>query len=443
MSSFFRNLTLIVFTFFFMENVLAQKPNELKWNFNKDSTHFFKFTCVNQVWLRHTQNNPGSTAFGDPVNNSFDIGIRRLRMQAYGQINERIFLYTQFGLNNFTWMQNRFTGAFFHDAVAEFRIRKDWMNIGAGLTGWSGLSRYASPAVGSILSLDAPLYQQATNGVTDQFLRKLSVYAKGKISRLDYRVALSHPMAAQTGNVANSTSLDSGIASFSARYPSLQTQGYFKWEFLDKESNQLPYFAGTYLGKRRIFNIGAGFIHQPKAMWQQNGKNSDTIYHPMNLWSVDVFYDAPLNKEKENAITAYAAFSIFDFGQNHLRMLGVMNPLNGVNANASLNGTGNGFPAIGTGNILYAEVGYLAGKNLLKNHDRIQLFAGTQIAGFQALHERMIMYQTGMNYYISGNAWNKISLMYQNRPVYHKNSDEEARVTSRKGMVTVQLQVGI
>lgn len=424
-------------------SVRAQKPNELKWDFNADGTQFFKVTFVNQVWMRCTQNNPGSMAYGSNVNTMYDIGIRRMRVQAFGQVSDRIFLYTQFGMNNFTWMQSRFTGAFFHDAVAEYKTYKDFVSIGAGLTGWSGLGRYASPSVGSILSLDAPLYQQATNSVSDQFLRKLSVYAKGKISHLDYRVALSHPMAVQTGNVSNPSQLDSGIASFSPMYPKMQTQGYFKWEFFDKESNQIPYLAGTYLGKKRVLNLGAGFINQPSAMWERDGKKADTTYHPLSLWNVDVYYDAPLNKEKGTAATFYAAYSIYNFGKNYVRMLGAMNPVNASNSNVSLNGFGNAFPTIGTGNILYAEAAILAPENWIKNHDRIQFFAGSQFAKFEALKDPMVMAQCGLNYYFKGNVLNKLSVQYQNRPVYNRNLNNEAVATDRKGMVTVQFQVGI
>ena len=36
--------------------------------------------------------------------------------------------------------------------IFEFTVNEKWLSIGAGLTGWSGLARYASPSVGSILS---------------------------------------------------------------------------------------------------------------------------------------------------------------------------------------------------------------------------------------------------------------------------------------------------
>src|SRR5689334_7178099 len=87
-------LSLLIGTSFLVNHLSAQKPNELKWNFKEDGSQYFKVTLVNQVWLRYTQTNPGSMFYNDPVSGIFDIGIRRLRMQAYGQISDRVFLYT-------------------------------------------------------------------------------------------------------------------------------------------------------------------------------------------------------------------------------------------------------------------------------------------------------------------------------------------------------------
>lgn len=426
----------------FTAKIQAQN-SELKWKFNEDGSRFFKVTAMNQVWVRYTQNNPGSAVFGDHVTNTTDLGIRRLRFQAYGQITDRVFIYTQFGQNNLTYMQPRFTGAFFHDAIAEYKVHKDVISIGAGLTGWSGLGRYASPSVGSILTLDAPLYMQATNSISDQFLRKLSVYAKGKIGPLDYRIAITNPMTIQTGNVAGADKTDSSHSGFSPKYPKKQYQGYLMWQFKDKESNMTPYTVGTYLGKKKVFNLGAGFIYQSQAMRQLSETSKDTVYKPLALFNMDVFYDAPLNAEKGTALTLYAAASHYDFGKNYVRMIGVMNPANGTTTGKTLNGAGNAFPMIGTGNILYAQAGFLLGKKTLPGDGRLQLFAASQMAKFDALKSTMFMHEGGFNYYINGTSGNKISMVYQSRPVYEKNTAGNSVVTSRKGMFVVQYQVAI
>lgn len=167
----------------------AQVLKDGKLSLNEDGSRYVKFTIVNQTWLRNTTFNEGSTVFGYGKKNDWDIGIRRFRMQFYGQLTDRVFIYTQIGENNFNGIQDRKFGFFVHDALGEYAVVKNKLSLGGGLAAWSGLARFASPSVGSILGVDAPLYQQSTNDVTDQFLRKLSVYAKGKLGKFDYRVA--------------------------------------------------------------------------------------------------------------------------------------------------------------------------------------------------------------------------------------------------------------
>src|SRR5690606_15596957 len=122
-----------------------------------------------QIWIRYNESNPGTTVFGTPKSNTLDLGLRRTRIQLFGQISDKIFVYTQFGTNNINYISPRKQGLFFLDAVTELKIVDQKLSFGSGLTGWSGLSRYASPSVGSILTLDAPLYQQSTNDINDQF----------------------------------------------------------------------------------------------------------------------------------------------------------------------------------------------------------------------------------------------------------------------------------
>ncbi|MBK8887144.1 MAG: hypothetical protein IPN46_11600 [Saprospiraceae bacterium] len=76
--------------------------------------------------------------------------------------------------------------------------------VGIGLSGWSGLARFSSPSTSTIMGLDAPLFQQATNDVTDQFLRKLGVFAKGKFNKLDYRISITQPFAFQKSPIYTS-----------------------------------------------------------------------------------------------------------------------------------------------------------------------------------------------------------------------------------------------
>src|SRR5690606_18927771 len=216
---------------------------------------------MTQAWLRSMDYNPGTTINGVEKNSGTDIGIRRYRVQMYGQLTDRVFAYSQFGENSFNTISERKLGFFVHDAYGEYAVDKTKLSIGMGLSGWSGLSRFSSPSVGSILGIDAPLFLQTTNDVNDQFLRNLSVFVKGKLGKLDYRLQMAYPL-----EVKNSPP---GLneATFSTDPSEMQWNGYFQYQFLDQESNMTPYLAGTYQGKKKVFNIGAGFIYQKDAMW--------------------------------------------------------------------------------------------------------------------------------------------------------------------------------
>lgn len=411
------------------------KINELRLNLNADGSHFVKATFANQTWVRFTDTNPGTTLDGYDVKNLFDIGLRRTRFQLFGKVHDRVFFYTQIGQNNLSFNGIRKAGLFVHDALGEIELAKEVVSVGAGLTAWSGLSRFASASIANQLAFDAPLYQQATNDVNDQFLRKYSVYAKGKIRKLDYRLAVSKPMTLKNSTVQDITLSEN--SKFAPTPPKPQLQGYFMLQLKDRESNLTPYNGGTYLGQKDILTIGAGFITQKDAMWHQEG--TETRFENMRLWSADVFYEHPLNKAQGNAVTVYAAYSITDFGKNYVRNLGVMNPANGVNAKAAFNGAGNAFPMMGTGSTLFAQAGYLFGKNLLGKMGTLQPYADVQYSRFDLLKDAMAMYEAGLNWLIDGQRA-KMSVGYQSRPVY---GGSDYRVTGRRGMSVAQLQVSI
>ena len=412
----------------------------LRLNLSGDGKQFIQVTFLNQLWLRYNASNPGTTVYGTPKPSTFDISLRRTRIQLFGQLTDRVFFYAQFGQNNFNYLSERKIGTFFHDVVGEYAILKGHLSLGGGLTAWSGLSRYSSASVGAILSMDAPLYQQATNDATDQFLRKLSVYAKGKLGKLDYRIALTNPLPIQTSTMTPTAV--TRYSNFSLEAPQKQVQGYFSYQFLDQESNLTPYNTGTYLGSKQVFNIGAGFITQPGAMAYLNAQGQ-TVTSPMNLYAVDVFYDAPINKAQNTAITLYGSYSHYDFGPGYIRNLGVNNPANGVAADqASFNGAGNAFPMIGTGGIFFGQVGYLLPKRLLgETHGQLQPYASLMLASYDRLTSTVVNYDLGFNWLVRGHG-SKFSLNYQNRPIYGlADTNGLATHTGSRGAIVLQYQI--
>lgn len=427
-------------------HTFAQVFKDGKLSLNEDGSHYLKLSVLNQTWVRYNQNNPGSTVNGESKEDVFDIGLRRTRLQFYGPVAKRTFLYVHVGINNFNALSDRKAAFFLHDAVSEYEIVKEHLSLGAGLAGWTGLSRFASSSVSSIMGLDLPLYQEATNDVSDQFLRKLSVYAKGKIGKFDYRLILTDPMAIQksTAYIAHPGSFTNLTtnAVFSTADPKLQTQGYFQYQFLDQESNLLPYTTGTYLGSKSVFNIGAGFIYQPQAMIRLADNGTDTVRSAMRLLSVDAYYDAPLNRQKGTAISAYAAFSDYDFGKNYIRNTAPLNPATGNSDASILNGSGNGVPLYGTGQHVYAQLGYKMKNELLGKAGTLMPYASVQYSLMQKLADPMVYYDMGINLLLSGHT-SKLTLAYQNRPVFKGASAGPFRVTERKSSVTLQWQVSL
>jgi hypothetical protein len=407
-----------------------------QFNLNESGTNYFKITGLVQTWVRNMDYNPGSTVFNYAKSSGSDIGIRRYRVQMYGQLTDKVFFYSQIGENNVNSIVDRKQGFFVHDAYGEYALDKTKLSIGGGLSGWSGLSRFSSPSVGSIMGIDAPLYLQTTNDVTDQFLRKFSVYAKGKLGKFDYRLALAQPMAIQKSSTYNPANIIGTNSSFSSEPANMQWNGYFQYQFKDQESNLIPYTTGTYLGKKTVFNIGAGFIFQKNAMWRLSDANDPTSIVRSNMahFAADVFYDAPMGT-KGQSISAYGNVTHYDFGQNYIRNSGTMNPANGTTDASVLNGAGNAFPMFGTGTVLYAQVGYKLKDNLI-GKTTLMPYVSMQHANYDRLNSAMNFYDAGINWLLAGHN-SKFTLAYQNRPVYNVSGD----LTSHKSAFIAQYQV--
>src|SRR5688572_32089169 len=249
----------------------APEKDALKFNINESGTHYFQFAVLNQTWVRFNQSNPRTLVENRIKDNTVDIGLRRTRIQAFGQLTDKVFIYFQFGMNNFNSQfntgNNRKLHAFFHDALGEYKISNgNQLKVGGGLTIANGLSRFSQPSVSSIMTMDVPVFAQATVDQTDEFSRKLSVYARGQVGKFDYRFILSDPFPI-TSNGTPSIPTPGPSANFAQIGHHKQYQGFFLYNFFDQETHTTPYMTGTYLGKKKVFNLEAGFISQRKATW--------------------------------------------------------------------------------------------------------------------------------------------------------------------------------
>jgi hypothetical protein len=392
-----------------------------------DSSKYLRVISWHQVWVRHNDNNAPSLHRGAEEPSTFDIGLRRSRILFLAQISDDFLILSHFGINN----QNAVSGGvlgldgkkpqlYVHDAWTEYRVVPKKLYMGAGLHYWNGISRMSSASTLNFLGLDSPIFPWATIEATDQFARMLGVYAKGQLGKFNYRTALNSPFLTNTGGA-----IREGEALYSPESRTMVKQGYFSFDFLEQESNFLPYYVGSYLGSKKVFNIGAGFLHHPEAMWSL--QQGDTLHHDMNLFSVDTFLDLPLSGGKKGAITAYAAQYFYDFGPNNVRYVGIMNPAQGGGALR-----GNSVPLIGTGAVSFAQAGYLVPGSILKDKVKLQPYASLSHARFEGIrNERgtivpVNIYDVGLNFLVEGHHA-KITINYRPRPDFSSVSDIRRR----------------
>jgi hypothetical protein len=422
---------------------------ELRLKLNDDGSHYLKFTILGQVWVRYNENNPGTTVLKEPASGTFDIGIRRLRFQLFGQLTDHTFFYLHFGQDNFNYLSTRKFTPFIQDAIVEYKVKKgsEALIFGAGLSIISGLSRFTQPQLANILSTDIPIFTLPTFDLTDQAGRKLSLYARGQLDRLDYRIIMGNPFPVNTsGTTLPSLSVTgyptTPYSNFTQRGNHLQYQGLFIWNFFDKEPHIIPFMPGTYYGKKKVFNVEAGFITQKDATWSSPDTGRSANYHSLNCWSVAVFYDAPLNKEKGTALNAYAGYFNTQYGPGYLRYIGVMNPADGLAASTTYvpGSQGNTFPMYGTGHVIYSQLGYLLKKDFLgKSNGILMPYLILQTAKYDRLDKAMTIFNLGTNWFLKANN-SKISFDYQNRPVYFLANNNLTRASSRKGQYILQYQ---
>lgn len=445
---------LLILCFISSTNLLAQEKakkelEELRLKLNDDGSHYLKLTVLGQTWFRYNESNPRTTVVNEPANQTFDIGVRRVRFQFFGQLTDHTFFYLHFGQDNFNYLSSRKFTPFIQDALGEYKVKKgsEALIFGGGLTILSGLSRFTQPQLANIMSMDVPIFTLPTFDLTDQAGRKLSLYTRGQVGKLDYRFALGHPFTISTSGVTLPPLSPTGNplspnANFVQKGNHKQYQGLLIWNFFEREPHITPFMPGTYYGKKKIFNLEGGFITQKKATWSSSDGGITVDYHNLNMWSIATFFDSPLDKNKGTALNAYLGYFNTDYGPGYLRYIGVMNPADGPTASATYfpGSHGNGLPMYGTGHVIYLQLGYLLKKDLIgKNNGTLMPYATLQTAKFDRLDKQMSVFNLGANWFIKGNT-SKISFDYQNRPVYALTGNNLIRESSRKGQFVLQYQ---
>lgn len=429
----------------------------LKLNLNPEGDKYVRFILWNQIWLRNTEMNPGTMVSDEATKNTWNIGNRRLRALAYAQITKRYMVLMHFGINNQTFINGGGSGStgtggygngkkpqmFFHDAWNEYAVvlpgeaGEFSLSLGAGLHYYMGLSRMTMASTLNFLTVDSPIFTWPLIDNSDQFARQMGMFTKGKYGKFEYRFSLNKPFATNLAPV-DVTNPAARVAVDNNGNPKFSKAGYVEYQFLDSESNLLPFKVGSYLGTKKVFNLGAGFYHQKDGT--RTSVNSQIEKHDIALYAIDAFADLPLgNAKNKMALSAYAGFYNYNFGPNYLRNLGIMNVgSNDPNfiGDKAIAGAGNLQPMIGSGNIYYLQAGLLLPSNADKPKIRIQPFAAYTNKNFKALENSSSQFDIGANWFIDGHHA-KLTTQYSTRPTYTSASAEP----KSKGEFILQFQI--
>ena len=436
--------------------VIAQeklKQPELKVSLSEDGKSYAGLKMVNQIWARYIWNNPdvnGVKQYGDS-----DLGIRRSRLFLYAGLNDRVFIYSQIGADNITYRSSQNASLSLIDAQAEFIVDRDKLNIGLGLNSWNGISRYNNSDFSQFLLIDQPGFTTPFNGTFDRNGSQFGIYSRGKIGKLQYKVALTKPFEQVIDSVSTPITIERINENFAMK-------GYFSWQFFDKESSSFPFMTMNNLGQGKILNAGIGFYYHPEAMLVEAEKDLSTVdaflaawlistgqehllsqfadYYPSKISdifiaSADLFLDLPVNGN--GAVTSYLAYYYIFFGPDYLRSMTTMN-VSRLGLNQSISqGMGNSQWEIGTGHILHGEVGYLIPAENTKN--RFQPYGAITMKSFEGLDETSFQFDAGINWLMFYHNL-KWTLQYSSRPIFNLDNDQN-KWTSSKGQITLQAQI--
>ncbi len=387
-----KTVVLLLIYFFAVHTMTAQEKTEVDHSYkpltlklSEDGKKYVRFIMWHQLWA--TTNNLEA----DGAKLQLTPSIRRSRFLAFAQVSPRFMLLTHFGLNSLTPSNMTSLGSngdspqmFLHDAWGEVKVH-DAVYIGAGLHYWKGMTRLSNQSTLNLMTLDQsrPFIAWHSLGITDQFARHLGVYAKGQVEKFDYRIALNSPLRNTIG-----AGKDYGLNGSGLTYTGVSTpteggdptgntviEGYFRYNIFDKESTKLPYAVGTYLGKKKVLAVGAGFFAHPNGMVDSSG-----VHSGVGHFALDAFMDMPVG-DKGDAANAYLALMNFNYGENYVSRWA------------------------GTGTAILAQAGYYV------NSAKIMPYVGFNYGSYQGYDDPVTALNVGMNYFINGH-FAKVTMEY-------------------------------
>lgn len=427
---------------------------DLTINLTDSGEKFVKFGVNSQVWFRSIENNPGTEVNGVIQEQTFDVGLRRMRLTMQTQLSPWYKIFLQLGINNQSFISGGGTGTgaigmgkkpqiFFMDAYNELTIiplknvftkelNSFHFYVGAGLHAVNGISRLSNLSTSKILMADLPIFNYPNIELSDQFARQLGVFTRGQWNNLDFRFAVNKPFATnlqpQIGQIVENN--QNGKLSYN---------GYVMYQFLENESTASPYLTGYYLGSKNVFNLGLGYYITKDGTMAQPELGVFKRYNN-SVFSIDAFLDHKVETAHDIfSMNIYSVFYRYDYGANYLRSIGIMNPgviSSSFNGSFALEGPGNGRNLFGTGSIWYTQTGFTLPHSWSKSF-RWQPFAAYTLKNLEGLNQKGNYYDLGINVFLfSQNA--KLSYQYSSRPIYESINKT---VFDRKGEHIFMFQV--
>ena len=124
---FILTLTLISQLFLFQAIGQNVEPIKIKGiSINPTENINIGFHVGTQVWIRYSEMNPGTKDdVGNEVSNLFDVALRRTRFSFLANMyDEKLVLYTQFGMNGQTITSSSKPQMYIHDIWSQYEIIK-------------------------------------------------------------------------------------------------------------------------------------------------------------------------------------------------------------------------------------------------------------------------------------------------------------------------------
>jgi hypothetical protein len=421
------------------DKLKAENPMKkgLTFYFGADSSARFRFIGLGQVVARYLELNEGSKAPDGKIKSSAaDIALTRICLGGIFSY-KRFQFYYLFGNSGMTIYSGKLGNFYTYESWMSYQLIDKKLALGIGQSLYSGPSRYSSISSVSSISPELSWLPTPTLANGDLIARQFHVFGNGHLGNLEYRVALVRPF---TNSVNPSTNINSPyFPDLSAKAPietsydiasdKFGTEGYFNYQFFDKEDIRTAARSFSYLNAKKIFTIGAGYEYQPRATAKLN-QNRDTLYHHALTLCIDSYLDLPLANDAN--ITGYLAFFRYDYGNNWLRKMGSMNYFTG---GTTKQGAGISEYTVGTGNGCYFHLGYMFAKRFTAEKHKLQVYVSYVYKDYEALKDVSHQPGVGLNYFIlDHNA--KVSVQYLRRPCY----DNAMELKNYKNNVLIQIQ---